>query len=97
MVYRKGPSDMDIYDTFELEYKGQTLEIKYNVYRGLEAGGHDHYYFEAKTENGVKGTAYFLIWRSNTRVAKIAAKHAIKNEQRQKGPSTVQKIKNQVQ
>lgn len=88
------PSDMDLGDTFEIQYRGYEFEIEYCVSRGLYDGDGDRYYFRARMiEGDGENRAGFHFWRSPARVAKIAAKRAIKDHKKQQEPSTPERIK----
>lgn len=94
----KGPSDMSIGDSFEVEYEGHTIEITYAVKQGLYDGDGDRYHFKAEVKDGEgEATAGFHFWRSHSRVAKIAAKRAIKNHRRQKDQTKTEQIKSAFQ
>lgn len=90
----KGSSDMSIGDTFDIEYDGREFVIEYCVQRGLYAGDGDRYYFKASMKDGDgEARASFHFWRSHTRVAKIAAKRAIKDQKEKQQPSTAERIR----
>jgi len=91
----KGPSDMKKGDAFEIEYNGFEITIEYRVKSGLYDGEGDRHLFKAtlKNEDG-EGSAGFHFWRSDKRVAKIAAKRAIKDYQKKQKPGTAERIAN---
>lgn len=74
------PEGMRKGDSFNMQYNGYDVTIEYDVIGGVAVGDPDTHIFRA-TLDGLDGDGHatFHFWRSDERVARIAAKRAVKD------------------